>query len=474
MLPQSPKVIAAPSGPSRRAVLKAAAGGAAALSAVSPLAACASSGGSSGGSTLRMAYFGDQKSADKLKARLDSHIKAIDKSITLEINATNGTDWNDYFAKLLTQIAAGQTPDIASVATEGLQLFAQKELAMPLDDYVKRDQADLKPYFADVHPSLVEAMMYQGHLYELPTDFNAGNMFYSTALLQRAGVDAPAADWTLDDFHNTADQISKLGSKDLAFDWVVRLWGSWTSFMYANGGNLLEEGKYPGGDWLWNTFYPADPAAHGRAGGWKWGNPTANSTPVVEALEYMIELRRSGLSPSPDVGGGGTLQGLFASNRIGMTIAGGFWAGGLSNAGMKPGSFDVQMFPKWKTQRHLFGTGGYGIFNASKHKDLAWEVVKTLSQPAMFDVLNPGNATTPVHRSQHTAARYKSTGPQHWSVFYDTLTEHPDTAPIPAPPYYNALAIALNQRTTQAISTGNAKAALDGMQQDLETAASTS
>jgi len=44
--------------------------------------------------------------------------------------------------------------------------------------------------------------------------------------------------------------------------------------------------------------------------------------------------------------------------------------------------------------------------------------------------------------------------------------------PIPAPPYYNAMATALNQRTTQAMSSGDAKAALDGLQSDLEKAAS--
>jgi hypothetical protein len=71
-----------------------------------------------------------------------------------------------------------------------------------------------------------------------------------------------------------------------------------------------------------------------------------------------------------------------------------------------------------------------------------------------------------------TAEKYAPTGPKNWQVFYDTLTDHPDTAPIPAPPYYNALASALNTRTTQAMNSGNAKAALDGLQKDLETAAS--
>ena len=61
-------------------------------------------------------------------------------------------DWNGFFAKVLTQLAAGVELDCAYVATEGTQLFAHSGLSMPLDSYVMRDKAELKPYFEDVHP----------------------------------------------------------------------------------------------------------------------------------------------------------------------------------------------------------------------------------------------------------------------------------------------------------------------------------
>lgn len=458
---------------SRRGFLKAGAGVAALAGAAPLLSACGSSGGSSS-DTLNVALFGTQQAADQLQKVVTPLFNKVHPGVKVRFNATNGTDWNDFFGKLLTQIAGGARPDVAAIATEGLQLFADKGLAQPLDDYVKRDAADLKGYFADVHPALVEAMMYQGHLFELPTDWNAGNMFYSTELFAKAGIDAPSPTWTRDDFESIARKIKKADPGAVGYDWVVRLWGSWTSWMYANNANLLTEGKWDGGDWMWSTFYQGDPAASGRKGGWKWGDPTANSPGTVEALQYMIDLKHMGLSPSPDVGGGGTLQGLFASGKIGMSIAGGFWAGGLANAGMKPGSFDVNFFPKWQSQRHLFGTGGYGIFAKSSKKDLAWEFVKAMTAPTGLNALFPGTATTLPRKSMMTAQRYAPTGPKHWQVFYDTLTEHPDTAPIPAPPYYNALATALNQRTTQAMSSGDAKSALDGLQSDLETAAKSS
>jgi multiple sugar transport system substrate-binding protein len=453
------------SGPlSRRSVLV---GGASLLGAAG-LTACGLGSGSSS-KTLNVVIYGSQDSADE-KAKLAQPFIKANPGVKLTFTGINGTDWNDFFTKILTQVAAGNPPDIVSVATEGVQLFAQKNLAHPLDDYVQRDKDQLQDYFKDVHPSLVEAMMYEGSLFELPTDFNAGNMYFNTTLLEQSGLQLPPSDWTMDDFTSIATSLKK-NPGTVPFNWVVRLWGSWTSFMYANDGNLLTEGKYGGGDWLWSTFYSGDPAAEGRSGGWKWGAPTANSDPVVESLDLMIELANSGLSAKPDVGGGQTLQGLFASNKIGMSIGGGFWAGGLHNAGMPVGSFDVQMFPKWKVQRHLFGTGGFGILESSKNKDLAWEFCKSLIEPSAIDVLTAGNGTTPARRSMMTADRYAPTGPEHWQVFYDTLDKLPNTAPIPAPPYYNEMANALNQRTTEAMSSGNAQQALDGLQQDLETAA---
>lgn len=456
----------------RRTLLKFSGAAGLAAAGMASLSGCSGSGGSSGsssGGTIKMLYFGQQSAATALQKALQPKLKKIDSSANLEVTGINGTDWNDFVAKVLTQIAAGSTPDVVSVATEGLQQMASKNLIIPLDSYVTKDMSSLKSsYFDDVHPAIIEAMMYQGHLWELADNFNAGSMFYSTSLLEKAGLAAPPTGWTMDQFHEYAVKLAKLGSNVNAFDWVVRLWGSWTSFMYANNANLLEMGKYTGGDWLWNKAYAGDAQAKGRSGGFKWGQPTANSAATVEALDYVVQMQKDGLSPSPDVGGGGTLQGLFASGRIGMTIAAGFWAGGLHNAGMKNGSFDVQLFPTWKSNRTLFGTQGYGIFNASKKKDLAWEVVKMLVEPTSFDLVYPGNVTTPARKSLLTAERYRTTGPEHWQRFYQQLD---NSLPISAPPYYQALATSLNQRTTQAIASHNAKAALDGMQQDLETAA---
>jgi len=408
---------------------------------------------------------------DQNTKKLTAMFEHLHPDIKLNYININAPDWDSFFTKILTLIAAGQAPDVVNVATEGLNQFAAHGLGVPLDDYVKRDKAEMAEFFADVHPTLVEAEMYKGSLYVLPTDFNAVDMYYDPALFAAAGFGRPADNWTKDDFYKIAKAITKKkGSLTTRYGyaWVVRLWGSWDTWIDVNGGDLLEFGRYPGGQWLWNTFYKDDPRAKGRSGGYQWGAPTANLPANLEALQFNLDLINEGITPVPTVTGGGALQGFFASKQLGMTPGGGFWAGGLSNAGLKPDQFNVQFWPKWKTQRTHFGVGTKMIMKSSKNKDAAWEYCKFYaSKPAMQLELN-GNGTTPTRRSMMTAARYAPTGPKHWQVFYDSLDKD-GTRAMAAPTYYTALSNVLDKYTTLAVGgSATAKQALDGMQQEFE------
>ena len=80
------------------------------------------------------------------------------------------------------------------------------------------------------------------------------------------------------------------------------------------------------------------------------------------------------------MGGGSSLQGLYVSDKLAMTPAGGFWAGGLINAGMEKGTFDVQFWPQWKSQRHQLGVGGNWIFTGSPNPDAMFEPDQVLRQ----------------------------------------------------------------------------------------------
>ena len=415
--------------------------------------------------SLSIAILGTNQDAAARQSLVDA-FTARHPDISVRLQAVQGTDWADFFAKILTMVAAGTPPDVCVVATEGAQLFAER-LAEPLDEFIKRDAAQVQDYFDDVHPSLIEAFMYKGSFYQMPIDFNAANMYFNTEAMRRAGVPYPAADWTHQDFLTMARQMRQAaGSGFVPFYWTNRLWGGIVPWLYINDTSFLTETKSPGGEWLWDRFYPDHKGAY--SGGFLWEGSNASDPKVAESFEFVRALVEEGLGTSPAQGGGNELVGQFSGGSIGMTPAGGFWVQGLSEAGLTPQDYDVAYFPKWRTQRHQFGAAGYAILKTSERKDEAWEWVKFCTSREGMQLAFPSPNTTPTRRSMCNEALYSQKGPVHWKVFYDTLDQLP-CAPIPAPPQQAAVETALIKNVLGAV-TGSAAtlpAALERLDEDL-------
>ncbi|GAA2091763.1 sugar ABC transporter substrate-binding protein [Microlunatus panaciterrae] len=420
---------------------------------------------------LNIAILGTAQDAEA-RQNLVRAFNARHPDIPVRVQAIQGADWSNFFAKILTLVAAGTPPDVCVVATEGAQLFADR-LAHPLDEFVRRDKAEIQDYFDDVHPSLLEAFMYQGSLYQLPMDFNAANVYYNTAALNRAGLERPKTDWTQHDFVDYARAMRKGATGDFrSFFWTNRLWGGVVPWLYINDTSFLAESKATGGDWFWQTFYAKDPSSASRSGGYQWLEPNAEDPKVAETFEYLRALVAEGLASSPAQGGGNELVARFAQGKIGMTPAGGFWVQGLNEGGMAEDDFDVSFFPRWRSQRHQFGAAGYTIMRTSERKDEAWEWIKFCASKEAMALAMPDPNTTPTRRSMVNEAFYSGKGPKHWQVFYDTLDRFPTTGPIPAPPQQAAVETALIKNVLGAI-TGPAAGvprALGTMQRDLDIA----
>lgn len=424
-----------------------------------------------GSKGLSVAILGTAADAEARQGLVDEFTR-VHPDIPVNIQAIQGTDWRDFFTKILTMLAAGAPPDVVYVATEGTQLFAER-LAYPLDEFIRRDAAQVQEYFDDVHPSLVESMMYQGSLYQLPLDWNAANMFMNTKVLENAGLSRPDDNWSKDDFSAMLRRMQEAGGGNFTpYYWTNRLFGGVVPWLYANDTSILTESKWDGGKWFWNQFYPDTPSNNIRGGGPKWLHAKAEDDRVVETYEYLHSMIEEGLSVRPTTGGGNSLVGLFSSGRIGTTPAGGYWPQGLYEAGMQPDEFEVQYFPRWRTQRHSFGAAGYAIMREAKDKDAAWEWVKFCASKPAMELAFPGPTTTPARRSMVNQGLYADTGPDHWKVFYNTLDKFPDSGPIPAPPETASVQSSLIKYTSLALGGDRSqiRPALSRMQRDLEQA----
>lgn len=427
---------------------------------------------SSGGNTaLKLALFGNQEAATNLKKLLDG-FTSEQPGITVDVVPYEASDWNGFFQKLLTEVASGNTPDLVSVATEGAHLFAGKGLATPIDQYVARDKEQLREYFSDVSPSLIEAMMYDGKLYSLPDNFNAANFYYSKTAFDAKGVAYPT-NWTKDDFYNNMPKLTggNAAENQFGYFWTNRMWGGAIPWIFLNGGNVLTEERFAGGESIWNEFYKDDPAAKGRSGGYRWNTATANLPQNVEALQLLVDLTNTlKVAPSPAQADSAASQirTLFANGQLATFPSGGYLIRGLSNDKVDPATYSVTLMPKWKTQRHQFGTAGYFIMDKSANKDAAWELAKFRIKKETMTAQFSSGSSVPTRRS--LASLYDSVyGFKDYAVFYDTLDKAPDTGPIPQPPQANEITASFTKNIGLAMTQElQPQAALDQMQTEFE------
>jgi multiple sugar transport system substrate-binding protein len=416
--------------------------------------------------TITVAVFGAAAYA-KSRQQISSTFEEAHKGVRVDLMPIQGTDWNDFFTKVLTQVASDQAPDVVEVATEGTQLFANK-LAARLDSYVQRDAGSLREYFGDVAPALVEASMVGGGLYAMPSKFNTALIHYNKKLFSAAGLQAPRADWTYEDLRNAGKALAQTrDNKITPYAWANSDFGGIGPWLFAHGSDLFAGKKAPGGEWLWSRFYGST-AAKGRGGGWSWTEPTANTAANVEVLEYVRSLVSDGVTPAPTQAASSSLIGLFASGKIGMAPGGGSWAGGVQQSGMDKSAFDVQYFPRWTAQRQQFGCAGYMLMNKAHDKDLAWEFIKHAVSAESMRSAYQGNTETPARRSLMVESKYATTGPANWRAYYDSIDKLP-SGPLPAPQQVDKVTAAYVKYVSLGTNGSlTPKKALDSLQSELE------
>lgn len=384
-------------------------------------------------STLRAVLYGTPAKVETF-ANLTQRFERAYPGRKVEWIPVQAVEWDEYFGKVITMIASGQSIDLVEVGTEGLQIFANKAIIQPLDPFVQADQREMYEYFSDVAPQLVEVMLHKGQLYMLPWLQGAALIFYNKQLFAQAGLALPTDDWSVDEFLSSAQQISALGDDIFGFGWPNRHWGGLIPWIFVNDSNLLTEAHQPGGEWLWQTFYADNRIAQDAGGGFAWQHSRANDPRNIEALQFLQDLTwQHAVAPSPT--DHSQLANFFSTNRLGMLPAHRFMVGRLISAGMQPSDFDVTFMPRWRSQRHQFGTSGMAILSDSHSPELAWTLIKWMIRPDEMSAYVQGGVHTSARRSvTNDPAQHANIGPKNWHVFYDVFDTIPDTAPIPAPP----------------------------------------
>ena len=253
--------------------------------------------------------------------------------------------WPDYWTKLPTLAASNTLPDIVSLQSLRAPGFAS--LMVPLDDRIKQDNFDIDAF----DKSIVGGLSNEGHIFALPYDFGPLLIYYNADMFAKAGIPAPKAGWTVDDFVKAAKALTK----DNQYGYSVGGVDPFVAWAASAGASYLKDGELD------------------------LTNPK-----LVDAFQSYVDLvakeKVAPLLPSSGTPLGDVSRGRFAAGDVAMIIDGPWQLINLKNSvkfkiGLAP-------LPAGAAGSITVSAGsGFGISTTSQHPDEAWKAVQVMTGP---------------------------------------------------------------------------------------------
>lgn len=332
------------------------------------------------------------------------NFKAANPDVTIDLVGAQGNSWGEYLDKVATMIAGGKKLDTIWVATEGIRQLATKKLIRPVDDLVARDKAELKDYFDDVAPSLIEGTRVDGKLYGFPYSWNNMVIWYRPSMVKAAGLATPSPSWTRADFLRYAQKLTKDGVYGYAVENAYFV--GTMPWIFANGTSLFN-------------------ADFTRA--------TADTPDVADAMQFLVDLVQK-YKVAPDPAGVSTFN-LFQAGQLAMFGAG-RWPILTFSKDPSFKDFDVALWPKAKTQITEYGVDNFPIFTTSRNVEGTWALMKYMArkdvQSQLVGTTDKPVGNVPARRSLATSSDMASI--PNFKVFYSSLQ---NARSVPAPPGFN-------------------------------------
>lgn len=265
-------------------------------------------------------------------------------------------------------VAAGDAPDIFFWEGDPAQVtakMAKQGLCEDLNAYIAKDDSFVNNFV----PALLEAHTLGGALYGLPFDVMPNGIFVNYDVLDKANVEYPALNWTIDEF---TELCKKVTNKSDAYNTTI-----------AIARNIDEEDYVRFLDMFFAAY---GVKGYGEKDGKKYSNLSEDPN-AITALEKYMELRANNYAYT-----------LSADERSAMGLDNSVWdidweAGiaatfpGVSSWAYLTDSdgepkFNQVFYPAFSGPA---GSGAplttisYSIYAGSTNKDLAWEYLKAFT-----------------------------------------------------------------------------------------------
>lgn len=228
------------------------------------------------------AQYGTQ--TDKWWGEFEKEFEAAYPDIDLVVDVTS---WNDIYTVVNTRIANGEAPDVLNI--DVFADFQADGLLLPAQDYVSEET------YAKMYESFLAQSEVDGTIWAVPDLASARALYYNVDILNEVGVEVPT---TWDELKDVCQKIKDFYGGEV-YPWGVDM--------------TTDEGQAAFAYYTWNNgggFVDAD------------GNWALNSAENVEAIQYAIDLVKSGYTNSdPATETRYDLQDMFGAGKVAMMIA---------------------------------------------------------------------------------------------------------------------------------------------------------
>ncbi|WP_332630488.1 ABC transporter substrate-binding protein [Halalkalibacter flavus] len=257
---------------------------------------------------------------------------------------------NEYELRLRTELVAGNHPDIMSIDSPNLALYANAGTLLSLDRYMK-EEGNIE----DIFEHTLKGLTYQDEIYLAPIAESSIALFYNKHLFNEAGIPFPSREQAM-----TWDEVLEIAQK--IHNPEQGIYGIDPAQGFGEG----EGPAYFKLPFLWqfgaDVLSPDATTADGYL----------NSEEALEALKFYQDLylkHRVATVELPPV--------PFESNQLAMTVMGSWHLVDFESYGLVLGEdFGIAPLPKADYQVTPNGGWALGISAKSEHPEEAWEFIK--------------------------------------------------------------------------------------------------
>jgi multiple sugar transport system substrate-binding protein len=273
-------------------------------------------------------------------------------NITVNVEVS---DWDSYWEKLKTQLAANTPPDVFAMDAPLYLDYQSRGVLANLQPFIDKNPDMLK----DVYPQTLEAYKTPSGYFGLPRDFQTIVLFYNKDMFDAAGLAYPTKDWTWDDLRAASKKLTLDINSDGKIDqygFVFDQWDmepGWSEAIWSQGGDIVSADR--------TKTLIGEPAARK---GW-------------QTLFDMVFVDKS----SPD---NNTMsqygEDLFQAKVAAMTPIGHWTVPDYNTAGF---NYDAAPMPAGDAGHATsVNSAGFVVANASKNQEAAFEFVKYVMSTA--------------------------------------------------------------------------------------------